>query len=129
MMQKSPSINPALAFVLAFAATAAFALTSRYPGYVHHDTAEIAMWSTLGWPLGLPKHPPLLPWLFRCYSMLVPLNWVTIGLLTAANIVTGAWAVWRIALLMVGEQRASVPLIFSPLVRQIQLNVTVAVPS
>jgi hypothetical protein len=97
-------------FALIIAAAALFALTSRYPGYVHHDTAEIAMWSTLGWPLGLPKHPPLLPWLFRTYSTLVPLNWGTIGLLTAANITLGAWAVWRIAVLTIGERRAQVAL-------------------
>ena len=103
--------QPALttsAFALAFLAAAIFALTSRYPGYVHHDTAEIAMWSTLGWPLGLAKHPPLLPWLFRAYSYIAPLNWVSIGILTAANIVVGAWAVWRIALLLLDERRAAV---------------------
>ena len=97
-------------FAWAFAAAAVFALTCRYPGYVHHDTAEIAMWSRLGWPLGLPKHPPLLPWLFRIYSYALPLNWVTLSLLTAANIVLGAWAVWRIALLSVGAKRAAVAL-------------------
>lgn len=105
-----PPFEALPAFALAFAAAAVFALASRYPGYVHHDTAEIAMWSTLGWPIGLPKHPPLLPWLFRAYSYAVPLNWVTLGLLTAANIALGAWAVWRIALLSVGEGRAAVAL-------------------
>lgn len=103
---RTPLISPRV-FAAAFCATAAFALTCRYPGYVHHDTAEIAMWSRLGWPLGLPKHPPLLPWLFRAYASALPLNWVTISLLTAANIVLGAWAVWRIALLTVGENRAA----------------------
>lgn len=98
-------------FGAAFLATAVFALTCRYPGYVHHDTAEIVMWSRLGWPLGLPKHPPLLPWLFRAYSYVVPLNWLTISLLTAANIVLGAWAVWRVALVTVGESRAAVALL------------------
>jgi 4-amino-4-deoxy-L-arabinose transferase-like glycosyltransferase len=97
-------------FAAAFIATALFALTCRYPGYVHHDTAEIAMWSRLGWPLGLPKHPPLLPWLFRAYSYVVPLNWVTISLLTAANIVVGAWTVWQIALITLGMRRATLAL-------------------
>lgn len=97
-------------FAAAFAAAAAFALTSRYPGYVHHDTAEIAMWSRLGWIAGLPKHPPLLPWLFRAYGMVVPLDWVTLSLLTVANIVLGAWAVWRIAGLFLGHERAAIAL-------------------
>jgi len=96
------------AFVFGFLAFAAFALTSRYPGYVHHDTAEIAMWSTLGWPAGLPKHPPFLPWLFRAYSYLVALNWVSLSVLTAANIALGAWAVWRIALIALDVPRAAV---------------------
>ena len=104
------ALHPLTAFALAFAAAAVFSLTSRYPGYVHHDTAEIAMWSTLGWPSGLPKHPPLLPWLFRAYSYVVPLDWVSIGVLTAANIVLGAWGVWRIAVLTVGERRGAVAL-------------------
>ena len=104
------ALHPLTAFALAFAAAAAFSLTSRYPGYVHHDTAEIAMWSTLGWPPGLPKHPPFLPWLFRTYSYAVPLDWVSIGLLTAANITFGAWAVWRITVLTVGERRGAVAL-------------------
>ena len=39
-------------FAWAFIAAAVFALTCRYPGYVHHDTSEIAMWSRLEWPLG-----------------------------------------------------------------------------
>lgn len=110
-MTKSRDIfSPWLAFSGAFLAALIFALTCRYPGYVHHDTAEIAMWSTLGWPLGLPKHPPFLPWLFRAYSNVVPLNWISLDVLTAANIVLGAWAVWRIALLVLDERRASLAL-------------------
>lgn len=97
-------------FVVVFLATALFALTSRYPGFVHHDTSEIVMWSGLGWPLGLPKHPPLLPWLVRAMSYVVPVNWVTLALLTAGNIVLGAWAVWRIARLYLSEERAAVAL-------------------
>ena len=68
------------------------------------------MWSELGWSLGLPKHPPLLPWLFRLISYVAPLNWVTLSLLTAANIVLGAWAVWRIALMHLTEERAAIAL-------------------
>lgn len=98
-------------FAFAFLAAAMFALTSRYPGYVHHDTAEIVMWSRADWSLGLPKHPPLLPYLFNAVSYLIPLNWVTLSLLTAGNIVLGAWAVWRIGLLMVGPSRATVALL------------------
>jgi hypothetical protein len=104
-------LDPLSAFALAFAVAAIFSLTSRYPGYVHHDTAEIGMWSTLGWPLGLPKHPPFLPWLFRAYSYLLPLNWISIGLLTAGNIALGAWAVWRIGVSTSGEHRAAVAII------------------
>lgn len=99
------------AFLIGLAAVALFALTSRYPGYVHHDTAEIVMWSTLDWPVGLPKHPPLMPWLFRAVSYVVPLDWVTLSLLTAVNIVLGAWAVHRLALVYLDEARAALALI------------------
>ena len=102
-------ITPAI-FLAIFGATALFALTSRYPGYVHHDTAEIGMWSELGWQLGLPKHPPFLSWLLHAISYVAPLNWVTISVLTAGNIVLGAWAVWRIARLYLDEQRAAIAL-------------------
>ena len=104
---RPPAALSPMAFLLAFAAAAVFAVTSRYPGYVHHDTAEIAMWSTLGWPAGLPKHPPFLPWLFRAYSTILPLNWVTLSMLTAANIVLGAWAAWQIARTVLDERRAA----------------------
>lgn len=106
-MKPQPIFEPWRAFWCAFLATVAFALTCRYPGYVHHDTAEIAMWSGLGWPLGLPKHPPFLPWLFRTYSYVVALNWVSLAVLTGGNIVLGAWAVWRVALLILDERRAT----------------------
>jgi hypothetical protein len=105
--QRTP-ILPKWTFAFAFVATGMFALTSIYPGFVHHDSAEIAMWSTLGWSLGLPKHPPFLPWLFRAVSNVVPLTWASIALLSAANIVLGAWAVWRVAILALGERRAVV---------------------
>jgi 4-amino-4-deoxy-L-arabinose transferase-like glycosyltransferase len=81
-------------------------LTSRYPGYVHHDTTEAFMWSQVGWPLGFAKHPPLLPWLLRAVSHLVPLDWVGLCVLSAINISVGALAVWRIARAAVGEERA-----------------------
>jgi hypothetical protein len=68
------------------------------------------MWSRLGWSVALPKHPPLLPWLFRAYGLAVPLDWATLALLTAANITVGAWAVWRIATLMLSQERAAVAL-------------------
>lgn len=109
MHSKTRLISP-IVFAYALAVAAFFALTSRYPGFVHHDTSEIVMWSQTGWPLGLPKHPPMLPWLMRALSLAVPVNWVTLSLLTAANIVLGAWAVWRIALLYVSEERAAVAL-------------------
>ena len=111
MMKPAAPLNPWFAFGGAFLTALTFALTCRYPGYVHHDTSEIAMWSTLGWPLGLPKHPPFLPWLLRAYSNVVPLNWVSLDVLTAANITLGAWAVWRIALFMLDERRAAVALL------------------
>lgn len=110
----SPSQQPLVtwkAFAAAFAVAAFFALTSRYPGFVHHDTSEIVMWSDLGFPLGLPKHPPFMPWLFHIVSFVVPLNWATLSLMSAANIVIGAWAVWCIARLYLSEERAAVALL------------------
>ncbi len=71
------------------------------------------MWAGLGWPLGLPKHPPLLPWLFRAVETVVPLNRLTIDVLTAANITLGAWAVWRIARLVLDERRAAIALVLA----------------
>ena len=113
VLDRPPAIAPMVnegTFAIAFCAIALFALTSRYPGYVHHDTAEIAMWSQLGWPVGLPKHPPLLPWLFRALSYVTPLNWISLSLLASANIVLGAWAVWRIARDYLDEERAALAL-------------------
>jgi hypothetical protein len=104
---------PGWVFALGFAAAMLFAMTSRYPGYVHHDTAEIVMWAGLGWPLGLPKHPPLLPWLFRAVETVLPLNRTTLDVLTAANITLGAWAVWRIARLVLDERRAEIALVLA----------------
>ena len=44
-------------FAAFFLAWTLFGLLNVYPGYVHYDTAEIAMWSTLEPALGYRKHP------------------------------------------------------------------------
>lgn len=95
-------------FLTFFAAWTLFALGSVYPGHVHYDTIEVAMWSTLELSPGYFKHPPLLPWLFKLYGVMFPLNWVTLTVLAGLNITVGAYAVWRIGCLVLGEDRAPV---------------------
>jgi hypothetical protein len=95
-------------FACFFAAWTLFALFNVYPGYVHYDTAEIAMWSSLDLGLGYRKHPPFLPWLFKLYAQFLPLNWVTLSVLAGLNVTLGAYAVWRIACLVLGLDRAPV---------------------
>src|SRR5262249_30853480 len=81
-------------------------LVRVYPGDVHQNTAEIYMWSTLGFKLIYAKHPPLLPWIVGTVNQLVPVNFLVLAALSAFNVTIAAYAVWRIACLTVGEARA-----------------------
>jgi Dolichyl-phosphate-mannose-protein mannosyltransferase len=85
-----------------------YALLSVPAGFVHEDPAEIAMWAEMGFHWGYAKHPPLLPWIVLALGWVVPITWVTLAVLSAANLTLAAWAVWRLALVMVGPERAAV---------------------
>ena len=100
------------AFLLIFVAMFLIATLSVFPGSVHHDAAEIYMWSRLGWPLTLPKHPPLLPWLFRVWFDIWPTSWLSMNALAALNVTAGAVAIWRIAVIEIGKPRALLAMVF-----------------
>jgi dolichyl-phosphate-mannose-protein mannosyltransferase len=93
-------------FLLLFLACTGIALLRVYPGDVHQNTAEIYMWSTLGFKLIYAKHPPLLPWIVGALNQLVPVNFFVLSALSAFNVTIAAYAVWRIACITVGEARA-----------------------
>ena len=93
-------------FFVFFLACTALALLDVYPGDVHQNTAEIYMWSTLGFELIYSRHPPLLPWIVGALNHLVTVNYVVLAALAAFNVTLAAYAVWRIACLTVGEARA-----------------------
>lgn len=101
----------ALFFALMAGAWLIHGLTGRYPGYVHHDTAETAMWAHVGFQWGYQKHPPLLAWIALATSKVMPLGFVSFTLLSVVNLVGSAFAVWRIALLTIGRERAPVALV------------------
>jgi hypothetical protein len=89
-----------------FLSWTAFLFLSRYPGYVHFDTAEIFAWSTLGFEGGFVKHPPLMPWLVHAVNFVFPENWITFAFLSTLNVTLGIYAAWRVAALTIGEARA-----------------------
>jgi 4-amino-4-deoxy-L-arabinose transferase-like glycosyltransferase len=93
-------------FFLLFLACTGIALLRVYPGDVHQNTAEIYMWSTLGFKFIYAKHPPLLPWIVGALNQLVPVNFFLLAALSAFNVTIAAYAVWRIACRTVGEARA-----------------------
>jgi Dolichyl-phosphate-mannose-protein mannosyltransferase len=93
-------------FCVLFLACTGLALVNAYPGDVHQNTAEIYMWSTLGFKLIYASHPPLLPWIVGALNQLVPVNYFVLAALSAFNVTIAAYAVWRIACLTVGEARA-----------------------
>lgn len=101
-----------ITFAVVFAGFAVIAMAAYGPVSVHHDMTEIVMWSGTGWPAGLWKHPPLLPWLFRATFSVLPVHENTIALLAALNITLAAWAVWRIARMCLDEHRAALALAF-----------------
>lgn len=108
---RSSLLDIRVVLTLFFVAWAAFGYFSVYPGYIHQDTAEIFMWSQVGFEGGYAKHPPFLPWLFRAVDFIVPLDSGTIALLSAANLTLGAYAVWCIAKRAVGVERAPLALL------------------
>jgi 4-amino-4-deoxy-L-arabinose transferase-like glycosyltransferase len=102
----SSSAAVAFFFFVFFLACTALALLNVYPGNVHNNTAEIYMWSTLGFKLIYARHPPLLPWIVGALNHLVPVNYVWLAALAAFNVTLAAYAVWRIACLTIREARA-----------------------
>src|SRR5215831_2462261 len=93
-------------FFLLFLACTGIALLRVYPGDVHQNTAEIYMWSTLGFELVYARHPPLLPWIVGAVNQFVPVNFLVLAALSAFNVTIAAYAVWRIACLTIGGARA-----------------------
>ncbi len=92
------STFPAAAlFAAVFAGALALTLGLRVPGFIHHDTSEAVMWGHSGWAAGFWKHPPLLPWITRAWSYLLPLSAFSLALLTALNMTACAFFVWSIA--------------------------------
>src|SRR5262245_35081606 len=86
-------------------------LFSQYPGYTHIDTAEIFMWSRQGFVLNAGRHPPLLPWLVHAVDLVLPVDRYVLLAIALANMLLGAYAVWRIAVLVVGADRAPLALL------------------
>ena len=84
-------------FVAIFVSALALVLSLRVPTFIHHDTSEVVMWGHSGWAAGFWKHPPFLPWLTRAWFSLVPMNALSLAVLTAANMTVCAWAVCSIA--------------------------------
>lgn len=110
-----------------FTCWAAYSLLHVYPGYVHQDPAEIFMWSQTGWAWGYDKHPPLLPWLFRAFDSVIPIDFTTLNLLAAANLTLSAACVLAIADRVLGPERRALVLLLitlSPLMtwQAIKLN-------
>lgn len=79
---------------------------------VHHDVLEIAMWSRAPWSWGFWKHPPLLPWIFKSWNLIVPFGPLFLGALVALNMTVGAWATWKAAGLLLDARRAQTALCF-----------------
>jgi hypothetical protein len=98
--------HASLAICVYFITWLSFALVSVYPGFVHEDPAEISMWGRLGFHWGYVKHPPLLPWIFGIVDHVVPITWVTISVLAAANLTLAVGLVGRIAAQVIGAERA-----------------------
>lgn len=82
-------------------------MLAQYPRTTHVDTAEIHMLSTLGFVLNTGKHPPLLPWLVHAVDLIVPIGRNGLMVLAFANMMIGVYAVWRVARLVVGVERAA----------------------
>jgi hypothetical protein len=77
--------NGALFFLFFFLACTALAVLHYYPGDVHLNTAQIYMWSTLGFHLVYQNHPPLLPWIVWALNHVVPVNYFVLAALAAFN--------------------------------------------
>ena len=94
-----------LAIVFLFFASFAFGLLKVFPGYVHWDTGEAFLWSTLGFKFEYVKHPPLLAWVIGVFDIFLPMNWVTLTGIAALNLTIGALAIWRASLLVLDPAR------------------------
>jgi Dolichyl-phosphate-mannose-protein mannosyltransferase len=96
---RSAPIAPttAVLFGAVFIGALVLVLGLRPWGFVHHDTSEVVMWGHSGWAAGFWKHPPLLPWLTRGWSYLLPMGPASLAVLTALNITLCAGAVWQLA--------------------------------
>jgi hypothetical protein len=81
-------------------------LVLRPLDFVHHDTTEAVMWSQAPWTFSFWKHPPLLPWLLKLWFTALPIHPVSIAVLTGLNIAVAAYAVWRIARIVLDERSA-----------------------
>jgi Dolichyl-phosphate-mannose-protein mannosyltransferase len=81
-------------------------LALRPIDFVHHDTTEALMWSQAPWTFGFWKHPPLLPWIMKLWFSVLPIHPVSIAGLTGLNLAVGAFAVWRIARIVLDERSA-----------------------
>ena len=95
-----------LTFVTIAIAGALLTLALRPVDFVHHDTTEALMWSQTPWTFGFWKHPPLLPWLMKLWFFGLPIHPVSIAALTGLNLAVGAYAVWRMARIVVDERSA-----------------------
>jgi Dolichyl-phosphate-mannose-protein mannosyltransferase len=87
----------AVLFGVVFGAALILTLGLRPWGFVHHDTSEVVMWGNSGWAMGFWKHPPLLPWLTRAWSLILPMGALSLSIITALNMTLCAWAVWQIS--------------------------------
>ncbi len=90
------------------AAWLAFQLAQSYPGFVHEDPAEIAMWSSLGFDWGYVKHPPLLPWIVGAFGLVVPISQLSLAFLAAVNLTLAFALVCRLGARVVGPDRVPV---------------------
>jgi hypothetical protein len=108
---KQTAASISIFFGLFFVFWTAYSFCSQYPGFVHKDTAEIAMWASQGFTLGHAKHPPLLTWLVGLFGLVFPVNQFTLAILSGLNLTVAAFATWRIAVICIGERRAAVALL------------------
>lgn len=95
-----------LTFAAIAVAGALLTLALRPVDFVHHDTTEALMWSQTPWTVGFWKHPPLLPWIMKLWFSVLPIHPISIAALTGLNLAVGAYAVWRIARIVLDERSA-----------------------
>jgi 4-amino-4-deoxy-L-arabinose transferase-like glycosyltransferase len=108
---RSDARNTLAAALIFFLSWFGYAVFSVHPGFVHEDLAETSMWAGLGFSWGYTKHPPLLPWCVGAVGLVLPITWITLAALAAVNLTVAALAVWRIAAMTVGPDRASLAIL------------------